>query len=135
METNKQRLPTIQRTITLDGQEYIVQGSANPFDSNGRRTFRAYVRNGLERGCSTISSIGLGQGLFGLVGTERDREQYEHLKGGSPERIAAVNTARAARADEAKRAIIAAFPEISYDAHTTPLHGEYELDSRIKEIA
>lgn len=125
--TRHARLPIIERTTTIDGQEYLVRGSESPWQK-GTRVFRAWVRSDFNGNHQTLSSLGNGNGHYGLVGTEIDHSRYGHLPVG-PERSAAVEAKRADRALEARKAIFAAFPEIRGCQVEAGFLGEYEVGS------
>lgn len=127
MEPNT-RLPDVERTITIDGTEYIVRGAESAW-TKGTRTFRAWVRSDFNGNHQTISSLGKGNGHYGLVGTEIDRERFDHLPAASRERMLAVQERDAARALEARKAIFAAFPEIRGCQVEFGFIGEYEIAS------
>lgn len=95
------------RRPDLAGQDYLVRATIDPFDRS-RAILRAWTPSSIMGNHSTISTID--GSWYGLVGTERDPELYEHLPGGSEERVAAVLAQRASRAAEARAAIWAAYP-------------------------
>lgn len=122
------RLADVERTITIDGAEYLVRGTQSCWDK-GVRTFRAWKRSDFNGNHQTVSSLGKGEGHYGLVGTEIDRELYEHLPAGSAERLAAVRQKLTDRAFEARRVIFTAFPEIRGCQAEVAFLGEYEVAS------
>lgn len=126
---------TIERTVTIEGTTYTVQASRNPFDAKRdppQRIYRAWVPTTFLGNHGTMSSLGKDSGHFGLVGTERDRERYEHMRPASSERIAMIDACRALRAKEAQRAIRAAFPEICGREEQREFLGEYEIASSVE---
>jgi hypothetical protein len=77
--------------------------------SGNRHIFSAYEPSNLFGPHSAVTTEG---GVwFGQIGTRRIGPEIEKLKGGSPEHIAACNAQRKLQAEEARAAILAAFPE------------------------
>jgi hypothetical protein len=126
------RLSTLSREITLNGQAYLVEGSPDPFCAT-QRIFRAWTAGDFmgRHHVITTREIPGGRGWFGLVGTELDRERYDHLEGGSAARIEAVRAALADRALEARAAILAAFPEVGGCEADGAFRSAYEIASAV----
>jgi len=64
------RLHTLENRIVIEGTEYVVQGTADPFDESKRRIYRAWIRASAIAQHATIMSFG--HGWYGLMGTELD---------------------------------------------------------------
>jgi len=123
------RLATISRTVEVDGRTYHVRGTACPFEPERLRTFRAWVAvdSYFATTHQTLSTLD-GVGRVGLVGTEFSPAEVQAIPVG-PERTEAVRRARALRAHEARRAILAAFPEVAAGEERLGLVAEYEIST------
>lgn len=108
MTTTTTALSTIEYR-EVPGTDIVVQRSALAWG-----TFYSAWRpmvGFLPGNFSTFTSFDGREGWYGQMGTERLPEDIEALRGGSPERIAAVRAFSAQRDSVARDAIIAAFPE------------------------
>lgn len=117
----------IARTITLNGREVRVECTRSPWN-DAERVFRAWEPVELFQ-YGTISSLGLGGGLFGLMGTEQlsDELDAEGLRGDA--RVCRFNELFAANAERARSAILAAFPELQAATNQLYRGSCYELCS------
>jgi hypothetical protein len=113
------------RTLTLNGRTITVHATRCPFAA-GELIFRAWEASSITGDHQTMSSLGLGLGMFGLVGSEMHHATIDAMPFGE-ERFERFQALRAEAAAFARQAILGAFPELAGSEHGPYMGTEYEI--------